>query len=76
MHLGGHEADQDEDGTLLLIDSHGAPMADPVWALLDYALARSGPHPLLIEWDNDVPEWPALADEARKAAAALERIVA
>ena len=76
MHLGGHEADEDEDGTLLLIDSHGAPMADPVWALLDYALARSGPRPLLIEWDNDVPDWTALADEARKAAAALERIVA
>ena len=76
IHLGGHEADEDEDGTLLLIDSHGAPMADPVWALLDYALARSGPRPLLIEWDNDVPEWPALADEARKAAAALERIPA
>jgi len=76
MHLGGHEADEDEDGTLLLIDSHGAPMADPVWALLDYALARSGPRPLLVEWDNDVPEWPALADEARKAAAALERIAA
>ena len=51
-------------------------MADPVWARLDYALARSGPRPLLIEWDNDVPEWPALADEARKAAAALERIPA
>ena len=76
MHLGGHEADEDEDGTLLLIDSHGAPMADPVWALLDYALARSGPRPLLVEWDNDVPEWPALADEAHKAAAALERIAA
>ena len=76
MHLGGHEADEDEDGTLLLIDSHGAPMADPVWRLLDYTLARSGPRPLLIEWDNDVPEWPALADEARKAGAALERIAA
>jgi len=76
MHLGGHEADADEDGTLLLIDSHGAPMADPVWALLDHTLARSGPRPLLIEWDNDVPDWPALTDEARKAAAALERIAA
>ena len=76
MHLGGHEADEDEDGTLLLIDSHGAPMADPVWALLDYALGRCGPRPLLIEWDNAVPEWPALADEARKAADALERIPA
>jgi len=74
MHLGGHEADEDEDGTLLLIDSHGAPMADPVWTLLDYALARSGPRPLLIEWDNDVPDWPTLADEGHKAAAALERI--
>ena len=76
MHLAGHDEDEDDSGAVLLIDSHGREMAEPVWALLDYTLARSGPKPLLIEWDNDVPNWPVLADEARRAAAALERIPA
>ncbi len=56
IHLGGHDEDADEHGAPLLIDSHGKPIVDPVWALLDYTLNRTGPKPLLIEWDNDVPE--------------------
>lgn len=67
IHLGGHDEDQDDHGAPLLIDSHGREVADPVWALLDYTLARSGARPLLIEWDADVPEWPALAAEATRA---------
>ena len=74
IHLGGHDDDADEAGDLLLIDSHGRAVADPVWALLDYTLARSGPRPVLIEWDNDVPDWPDLAAEAQRAAGALARI--
>ena len=76
IHLGGHDADADDDGALLLIDSHGRAVADPVWALLDYTLARSGPKPVLIEWDNDVPDWPELAAEAQRAAAALKQMPA
>ncbi|UWQ30060.1 DUF692 family multinuclear iron-containing protein [Leisingera sp. M523] len=76
IHLGGHDEDQDEHGHPLLIDSHGAAVVDPVWALLDYTLAKSGPKPVLIEWDNDVPDWPVLAAEAARAATALERIPA
>ena len=75
IHLGGHDEDEDEHGKPLLIDSHGAEIVDPVWALLDHTLALSGPRPILIEWDNDVPEWPVLsaeADRAAKALAALE----
>lgn len=71
IHLGGHDEDEDEHGQPLLIDSHGRAVVDPVWALLDYTLARSGPKPLLIEWDNDVPDWPVLRDETVRAAAAL-----
>lgn len=71
IHLGGHDEDEDDQGRPLLIDSHGREVVDPVWALLDYTLERSGPRPLLIEWDNDVPEWPLLAAEARRADAAL-----
>lgn len=71
MHVGGHDEDHDDHGAPLLIDSHGAPVVDPVWALLDYTLARSGPKPVLVEWDTDVPDWPILRAEAERAAAAL-----
>jgi uncharacterized protein (UPF0276 family) len=74
IHLGGHDEETDEHGAPLLIDSHGKPVVDPVWALLDHTLARSGPRPLLIEWDNDVPDWPVLAAEADRAARALHLV--
>lgn len=72
IHLGGHEADRDEFGAPLLIDSHGTPVADPVWALYAEVIALRGPRPTLIEWDNDVPAWPVLAAEAARAATILE----
>lgn len=71
IHLGGHDADEDETGAPLLIDSHGKAVADPVWTLLDQTLVGSGPKPVLIEWDNDVPEWPVLAAEVARAGQAL-----
>jgi len=73
LHLGGHDEDHDDHGAPLLIDSHGREVADPVWALLDDVLARTGPAPLLIEWDTEVPEWPILAAEAARARRALSR---
>lgn len=76
IHLGGHDEDEDDAGRPLLIDSHGREVTDPVWALLDETLARSGPRPVLIEWDTDVPDWPVLAAEAQRAAAALEKVPA
>ncbi|WP_170325389.1 MNIO family bufferin maturase [Ruegeria arenilitoris] len=76
IHLGGHDEDEDDHGHTLLIDSHGREVVDPVWALLDYVLERSGPKPVLIEWDTDVPDWPVLRAEADRAQAALDRIPA
>lgn len=72
IHLGGHNEDTDDYGKPLLIDSHGTAVVDPVWALLDHTLVRCGPRPILIEWDNDVPDWPLLHAEAQRAAAALD----
>ncbi|WP_111731794.1 DUF692 domain-containing protein [Roseovarius amoyensis] len=72
IHLGGHDSDADDHGAPLLIDSHGRKVADPVWALLDHTLARSGPKPILIEWDANIPDWPVLAAEAARAGAALD----
>lgn len=71
IHVGGHDEDSDETGAPLLIDSHGKPVVDPVWALLEYTLSRSGPRPVLVEWDNDVPDWPTLRAEAERAARIL-----
>ncbi|WP_425041294.1 DUF692 domain-containing protein [Primorskyibacter sp. S187A] len=71
IHLAGHEEDHDDHGQPLLIDAHGAEVAEPVWALLDYTLEQCGPRPLLVEWDNDVPDWSVLADEAHRAERAL-----
>lgn len=70
IHLGGHDAEELPSGPLL-IDSHGAEVAGPVWGLYSEVLDRAGPRPTLIEWDNDVPEWPALHAEARRAAALI-----
>jgi uncharacterized protein len=71
IHLGGHAADSDDDGAVLLIDDHGREVADPVWTLYARALARTGPKPTLIEWDNDVPGWEVLFAEAKRADAAI-----
>ena len=74
IHLGGHDEDSDDQGNRLLIDSHGAEVVDPVWALYAHVIAKAGPRPTLIEWDNDVPDWPVLAAEAARAHAVLEPV--
>jgi uncharacterized protein (UPF0276 family) len=73
IHLGGHDVQEDDIGAPLLIDAHGAPVADAVWTLYESVIACTGPLPTLIEWDNDVPDWPLLAAEARAAGAILAR---
>ena len=72
LHLGGHEAEELPEGTVL-IDAHGAPVADPVWALYAELIGRIGPQPTLIEWDNDVPDFPTLWADAQQAQAILDR---
>lgn len=71
IHVGGHDEDIDDAGAPLLIDSHGCAAVDPVWTLLEYALEACGPTPVLVEWDNDVPDWPILRAQADRAAMAL-----
>ena len=71
VHLGGHDAQVDDHGAPLLIDSHDAAVVDPVWALYARLIGRTGARPTLIEWDNDIPEWPVLLAEAARAQAVL-----
>jgi uncharacterized protein (UPF0276 family) len=71
IHLAGFAEDQDADAGRLLIDAHGAPVAEAVWSLYRRTLARSGPVPTLIEWDNDIPDFATVAAEVSLARAAL-----
>ena len=76
IHLGGHDEDEDDHGAPLLIDSHGREVADPVWALYRFTVETGGARPTLIEWDNDVPDWPTLEAEAARAADVLATVTA
>jgi uncharacterized protein len=67
IHLAGFAHDADAAGDPLLIDSHGAPVAQAVWDLYAFALERLGPLPTLIERDNDIPALPVLLAEAQRA---------
>jgi uncharacterized protein (UPF0276 family) len=73
IHLAGHAEQVDDEGGRLLIDSHDGPVVDAVWALFDHVLCRSGPIPTLVEWDGNIPDWPVLRAEARKAQVILDR---
>jgi uncharacterized protein (UPF0276 family) len=67
IHLAGHATFEDDAGAPLLIDAHDRPVIEQVWALYERAIARTGPVPVLIEWDNDIPEWDVLFAEAKQA---------
>jgi hypothetical protein len=71
IHLAGHAIRTLEDGAVLRIDDHGSRVAPEVWSLYGEALARFGPVPTLIEWDNDLPDLSVLLDEATHAAELL-----
>jgi uncharacterized protein (UPF0276 family) len=73
IHLAGHAEQADDEGELLLIDSHDGPIADAVWRLYDIVIGRCGPVPTLVEWDSEIPDWPVLKAEAMAARAILDR---
>lgn len=58
-HVAGHYDEADD----LKIDTHGAPVKDDVWALLDHAYARHGVQPTLLERDFNYPAWSELQRE-------------
>jgi len=68
FHLGGFEARRS-----FLVDTHGARVAPPVWALYREAVERIGPRPTIVEWDAAIPPLDVLLDEARQASAVVAR---
>ncbi|WP_265563575.1 MNIO family bufferin maturase [Sphingomicrobium arenosum] len=72
VHVAGHMVEEHEGGAFLAIDDHGSPVSEECWALLDALLARTGPRPVLVERDNDVPPFAELAAEAARATRAIQ----
>jgi uncharacterized protein (UPF0276 family) len=62
LHVAGHY-DEAQD---LKIDTHGAPVKDAVWELLEAAYARFGARPTLLERDFNFPPFQQLLDEVAK----------
>jgi len=73
VHLAGHSHDP-VHGAALLIDSHDAPIAEPVWALYSHLIARTGPVPTLIERDDNIPAFAELMVERDRAASMLAAV--
>lgn len=67
IHLGGYT-----DTGKFLFDTHSRAPTDPVWALYRRVIGRMPQIPVLIEWDEDVPEWSGLEAQAVKAAKIAE----
>ena len=74
VHVAGHEwfaaderglGDAAEPHTpgAMIVDTHGADVPDPVLALLGRVLTRTGPVPVLLERDQNIPGLDALLSE-------------
>lgn len=72
LHLAGFAVNREADREIL-IDHHGAPVTEAVWALYHEALQYFGPTPTLIEWDTEIPSLSVLLAEARHAQTLLDQ---
>lgn len=70
IHVAGHDVEADG----LRIDTHGADVIDPVWALLDAAYVRTGPLPTCLERDFNFPLLAELGVEVAQIAARQARV--
>jgi uncharacterized protein (UPF0276 family) len=72
IHLAGHSTNRYGDREIL-IDTHSTHVCAAVWGLYEFAVARCGPVPTLIEWDTEIPALCVLVAEARAADDRLEQ---
>jgi uncharacterized protein (UPF0276 family) len=70
FHVAGHE-----DRGKYLLDTHSTPVPAPVWDLYRLAIQRCGAVSTLVEWDQDIPSWEALAAEVERARHARDEAV-
>jgi uncharacterized protein (UPF0276 family) len=64
LHMAGHYNEADD----LLVDTHGADVIEPVWALLDATYRIHGVAPTLLERDFNIPPLAELVREVERIA--------
>ncbi len=69
MHLAGFT-----DMGTYLFDTHSAPVSDAVWHLYAHAVRRWQSVSTLVEWDQDIPAFDRLCDEAERARTIAEDV--
>lgn len=62
MHVAGHYNEADD----LIVDTHGADVIDPVWALLEFTYQNIGVRPTLLERDFNIPPLKQLVKEVQR----------
>ncbi|WGZ94982.1 MAG: DUF692 domain-containing protein [Candidatus Thiothrix putei] len=72
IHTAGHYQQEPN----LLIDTHGAPVIDPVWALLDFTYTEFGVFPTLLERDYNIPPLQELVPEVQHIASLQRKYTA
>ncbi len=70
MHIAGHSRYE-----RFLLDTHDHPVIDPVWKLYERALKRTGPTATLLEWDDRIPPFEEVHNEALKAKQYLDAVI-
>jgi uncharacterized protein (UPF0276 family) len=67
IHLAGHQIRRLEGRGEYRLDTHDSPVCDEVWALYREVIRRAGPISTLVEWDDQLPPWERLVEEAETA---------
>ena len=87
IHVAGHEWFHAREGGLgevcapgtpgaLIVDTHGADTPDPVLSLLERVLRRTGPVPVVLERDQNIPPFEELLAEVERIRAVRDRVFA
>jgi hypothetical protein len=62
IHIAGHS-----NYEKYILDTHDHPVLDPVWQLYAKAIELAGPTATLLEWDDHIPSFDEVHNEALKA---------
>ena len=68
IHIAGHSKFEK-----YILDTHDHPVLDPVWQLYAHAIKRVGRTPTLLEWDDRIPSFDEVHQEALKANQFVEK---
>lgn len=67
IHLAGHTDLGD-----FLFDTHSAPVNTSVWEMFSHYIKQAPEIPFMIEWDEEIPEFPVLEEQIAQASAIWE----